>query len=79
MSGHFRVALSGDFLKSDGSPVFPHFDVEPLRQAPDVEVSYLQSSDPMQANQLAEFDALILLARQGIVRLHEAQRAALAS
>jgi len=61
MSSHFRVALSGDFLKSDGSPVFPHFDLDPLRQAPDLEVSYLQSSDPVQADQLADFDALILL------------------
>jgi phosphoglycerate dehydrogenase-like enzyme len=61
MSGHFRVALSGDFLKTDGSPVFPDFDLEPLRKAPDVEVSYLQSSDPVRADQLADFDALILL------------------
>jgi len=61
MSGHFRVALSGDFLKTDGSPVFPHFDLDPLHQAPDLEVSYLQSSDPVQADQLADFDALILL------------------
>ena len=61
MSGHYRVALSGDFLKADGSPVFPDFDLEPLRQAPGVEVAYLQSSDPVQADQLADFDALILL------------------
>ena len=34
MSARFRVALSGDFRKSDGSPVYPDFDLEPLRQAP---------------------------------------------
>ena len=27
----FRVALSGDFLKPDGSPAYPMFDLEPLR------------------------------------------------
>jgi len=60
MSGHYRVALSADFLKADGSPVFPDFDLKPLRQAPGVEVAYLQPSDPVQADQLADFDALIL-------------------
>ena len=33
MSAPFRVALSGDFRKPDGSPVYPDFDLEPLRQA----------------------------------------------
>ena len=61
MSSHYRVALSGDFLKADGSPVFPDFDLEPLRRAPGVEVAYLRSLDPVRADQLADFDALILL------------------
>jgi len=61
MSGHFRVALSGDFLNTDGSPAFPDFDLEPLRKAPGVEVSFLQSADPVRADQLGDFDALILL------------------
>ena len=26
----FRVALSGDFKKPDGSPAFPDFDLAPL-------------------------------------------------
>ena len=30
----FRVALSGDFRKPDGSPTYPDFDLEPLRDAP---------------------------------------------
>jgi D-3-phosphoglycerate dehydrogenase len=34
MSALFRVALSGDFRKADGSPVFPDFDLAPLKQAP---------------------------------------------
>jgi hypothetical protein len=37
MSAPFRVALSGDFRKPDGSQVYPDFDLEPLRQAPNVE------------------------------------------
>jgi hypothetical protein len=61
MSGPFRVALSGDFRKPDGSPVYPDFDLTPLHQAPGVEVEFLERSDPVQAEQLADFDALILL------------------
>ena len=61
MSSVYRVALSGDFLKADGTPVFPDFDLEPLRQAPGVEVAYLESMDPVRAEQLVDFDALILL------------------
>ena len=61
MSGPFRVALSGDFRKPDGSPVYPDFDLEPLRQAPNVEFLYLEPRNPVEADQLADFDALILL------------------
>jgi phosphoglycerate dehydrogenase-like enzyme len=53
--------LSGDFRKADGSPTFPDFDVEPLRKAPGVEVAYIDASNPLRADQLADFDALILL------------------
>jgi len=31
MADSFRVALSGDFRKADGSPTFPDFDLAPLR------------------------------------------------
>ena len=64
MSARFRVALSGDFRKSDGSPVYPDFDLEPLRQAPAVEFAYLEPRNPVQAPQLEHFDALILLAHR---------------
>jgi phosphoglycerate dehydrogenase-like enzyme len=57
----FRVALSGDFKKADGSPTFPDFDIAPLRSAPGVEVAYIDASNPVSADQLADFDALILL------------------
>ena len=39
----FRVALSGDFRKPDGSPTYPDFDLAPLRSAPGVEVAFLES------------------------------------
>jgi len=57
----FRVALSGDFRKADGSPTFPDFDVQPLRDAKDVEMVYLENVNPIRAEQIADFDALILL------------------
>ena len=60
----FRVALSGDFRKPDGSPTYPDFDLEALRTAPDVEVAFLESRNPLTADQLEDFDALILLAHR---------------
>jgi D-3-phosphoglycerate dehydrogenase len=60
----FRVALSGDFLKADGTPAFPMFDLEPLRRA-DAEVAYVQAVDGvMRAADLEGFDALILLSHR---------------
>lgn len=61
MTGPFRVALSGDFKKADGSPTYPDFDLAPLREAPGVEVAFLESESPLRAAQLEDFDALILL------------------
>src|SRR5262249_35566106 len=62
MTAPYRVALSGDFRKPDGSPVFPDFDLAPLRNAPDVEMEFLAPSNPICADQIEHFDALILLA-----------------
>jgi phosphoglycerate dehydrogenase-like enzyme len=62
MTALFRVALSGDFRKADGSPVYPDFDLAPLRSAKDVEMEFLEPTDPIRADQVTEFDALILLA-----------------
>ena len=61
MTAPYRVALSGDFRKPDGSPVYPDFDLEPLRQAANVEFAYLEPANPISADQIAGFDALILL------------------
>jgi phosphoglycerate dehydrogenase-like enzyme len=58
----FRVALSGDFVKADGNPTFPMFDLSPLRSEPNVEVDYVAPVDGvMPAAGLAGHDALILL------------------
>lgn len=60
----FRVALSGDFRKADGSPTFPDFDLTPLREAKNVEMVFLDNASPIRAEQLEDFDALILLAHR---------------
>jgi phosphoglycerate dehydrogenase-like enzyme len=57
----FRVALSGDFKKPDGSPAFPDFDLTPLAQNPAVEYDYIQTNGVIGAADLDGFDALILL------------------
>lgn len=64
MAAPFRVALSGDFRKADGSPTYPDFDLAPLKNAPNVEMVFLESSNPLRADQLEDFDALILLAHR---------------
>jgi D-3-phosphoglycerate dehydrogenase len=61
----FRVALSGDFRKPDGSPAYPDFDLAPLEDNPAIEVEFVDAvDDVMQASSLEGFDALILLAHR---------------
>ena len=60
----FRVALSGDFLKPDGSPSFPEFDLSPLREKEGLELFFLENEKPISAGQLENVDALILLGTQ---------------
>jgi D-3-phosphoglycerate dehydrogenase len=57
----FRIALSGDFKKPDGSPAFPDFDLSPLEQNPAVEYRFIKANGVIQAADLEGFDALILL------------------
>jgi D-3-phosphoglycerate dehydrogenase len=64
MAAKFRVALSGDFKKADGSPTYPDFDLKPLKGAPGVEMEFLESANPIRGEQLEDFDALILLAHR---------------
>jgi D-3-phosphoglycerate dehydrogenase len=60
----FRVALSGDFKKADGTPTYPDFDLAPLRAAPGVEMAFIDSASPIHCEQLEDFDALILLSHR---------------
>ncbi|MGL4592661.1 MAG: dehydrogenase, partial [Aestuariivirga sp.] len=64
MSLPYRVAISGDFRKPDGTPTFVDFDLEPLRKAKGVDMAFLENANPLRADQLEEFDALILLAHR---------------
>jgi len=57
----FRVALSGDFKKSDGSPAFPDFDLSPLDDNPAIDYEYIPVNGLVKAKALEGFDALILL------------------
>ena len=58
----FRVALSGDFKKEDGSPTFPSFDLAPLTENPKVETVWVDAVDGMiPASSLQDCDALVLL------------------
>jgi phosphoglycerate dehydrogenase-like enzyme len=57
----FRVAIDGDFVKPDGSPAYPMFDLSPLHAHPGVEVVHVPLGKVASAEALAGFDALILL------------------
>lgn len=57
----FRVALSGDFRKPDGSSTYPDFDLTPLGATENLEMAFLEPRNPITADQMEDFDALILL------------------
>lgn len=60
MEDRFKVMLSADFLDEDGRPIFPDFDLTPLRQS-GIELSFLSRRDRVDAAELAGTDVLILL------------------
>lgn len=65
MAESFRVAVSSDFIKPDGTPAFPMFDMSPLDGKTNLEWNYLESRDgPVSAEELAGHDALILLGQR---------------
>ena len=58
----FRVALSHDFMKPDGSPAFPSFDLTPLSEDPRISWDYVPVKDGrVDKADMAGFDALIML------------------
>lgn len=60
----FRVAISGDFFDQTGAQVFPDFDLSRLDQEPGVEYAKIGRGPILDAAELEDFDALILLAPQ---------------
>ncbi len=61
----FKVAISGDFQRPDGSMAYPDFDLGPLEDHPAIAHSFVPVTDNMvTAGALDGFDALILLGAQ---------------
>ncbi len=59
----FRVGLSADFMKPDGTAAFPSFDLSPLDEDPRIEWSFVPiDSGRITASAMEGLDALILLA-----------------
>ncbi|MEM8645855.1 MAG: NAD(P)-dependent oxidoreductase [Pseudomonadota bacterium] len=58
----FRVALSADFQKPDGTAAYPSFDLSPLDDEHQIEWAYVPVTDGrIAAESMVGFDALILL------------------
>ncbi|MGA0405372.1 MAG: dehydrogenase, partial [bacterium] len=58
----FRIALSADFLRADGSPSYPMFDLSLLQKDERIQLEYVAPvNGEMSSEALKEFDALILL------------------
>lgn len=57
----FRVAISDDFLTPEGKPAYPDFNLNPLEQHPNVEFAYVPADEVIRAEDMQDFDALILL------------------
>jgi len=58
----FKLALSADFRRPDGSPAFPSFDLSPLNDDARIDWSYISVADGcIRADDLEGYDALILL------------------
>lgn len=63
MTGKFRVAFSGDFVTASGGFAYPMIDLSPLTGHPRIETGFVAPVDGrMRAEDLAEYDALVLLA-----------------
>lgn len=70
MTAMFRLALSGDFRKGDGLPAYPDFNLVAQRQAPAVEMAFVEPPPQVRPEQIEKFDALMLLvARFGRERI----------
>ena len=79
MPDRFRVGLTHDFLRSDGSIGFGDIGLEMLDEAPDVEWEFLaEGGEELSAEQASLYDALIVLGpRVGAKTVGGADRLAL--
>ena len=75
----FRIGISSDFLKADGSPSMPEFDRSPMERDPGVELEFVSAVDgEFTPEALEDLDALILLVpRIGGASFHSNGRLAL--
>jgi D-3-phosphoglycerate dehydrogenase len=63
MSGRFRVGVTRDFLKPDGTVGFGDIGLDLLDEAPGVEWEFLAEDSPeLRGEQVSGFDALLVLA-----------------
>ena len=60
MTSRFRVAVSARFRRADGRWNFPHFDLAPLTGNAAFEVVHLGNGPALAAEELRDFDGLIL-------------------
>lgn len=61
--GKFQLGLSADFMKGDGSPAFPSFDLSPLDEDARIDWRFVPVTDGrIAAADMEGLDALILLA-----------------
>ena len=61
MADKFRVALSGDFKKPDGSPTFPDFDLEPLKERSGRRNGFSPAANPIEARTACRLRCVDLL------------------
>ena len=57
----FKVALSGDFLKEDGSLAYPDIDLNQLTKKKNIEWKIVNTSKEIKPEEIENYDALILL------------------
>jgi phosphoglycerate dehydrogenase-like enzyme len=60
----FRVGLSRSFIKDDGNPVYPDFDLSRLEGDPRIELVKMKNGAEISQGDVRELDALILLAEK---------------
>ena len=56
----YRVAISGDMLKPDGTLAYPMVDLSPLTENPDVELAYLPNRRVIASGDIQGYDALAI-------------------